>query len=137
MDPGTFTKLFAIERAHRIPGRAPPKGAPPRSMIAKVLHFRDRENILRAARTGPEMSFDGYRISIYPDFSAVTQKQRASFQPVKKRLRDLNLIYSVLYPATLRIVENGKTYFFTNPTEALEWLDALGRQRGRSSSRSP
>lgn len=137
MDPGTFTKLFAIERAHRIPGRVPPKGAPPRSMIAKVLHFRDRENILRAARTGPEMSFDGYRISIYPDFSAVTQKQRASFQPVKKRLRDLNLIYSVLYPATLRIVENGKTYFFTNPTEALEWLDALGRQRGRSSSRSP
>lgn len=64
--------MFAIERAHRVPGRAPPKGAPPRSMIAKVLHFRDRENILKEARTGPEMEFNGYRMSIYPDFSAPT-----------------------------------------------------------------
>lgn len=106
-------------------------------MIVKVLHFRDRENILRGARTGPGMTSDGNRISIYPDFSAATQKQRASFQPIKKRLRDLNLIYSMLYPAKLRIVENGKTYFFTNPTEASEWLDTRGRQRDRASSRPP
>ena len=106
-------------------------------MIAKVLHFRDRENILRVARTDPELTFDGYRISIYPDFSAITQKQRASFQPVKKRLRDLNLIYSMLYPAKLRVVENGKAYFFTNPTEASQWLDTYGRPRDRASFRPP
>lgn len=29
MAPDTFTKMFAIESAHRIPGRAPTKGAPP------------------------------------------------------------------------------------------------------------
>lgn len=91
MEPGTFTKMFAIERAYRVPGRPPPKGVVPRPMIAKILHFRDRENILKWAEIGPE--FNGYRILIYRDFSAATQKQRASFQPVKKRLRDLQLIY--------------------------------------------
>lgn len=78
MEVTTFTCLFAIKRAQCIPARAPPSGAIPRPMIAKILHFHNRENILRAARNGPELEFNGYSISIYPDFSVATHKQWAS-----------------------------------------------------------
>lgn len=84
MEPGTFTRLFAIKRAYHIPAQAPPKIL--HQMIARILHFCDRENILRAARSCPEMEFNGCRISIYPDFYVTTKKQRASFQQVKKHL---------------------------------------------------
>lgn len=73
LPPDAFTTRFAIERAHRIPTSAPPKGGILQPMIAKILHFRDLENILKGARNGPELEFNGYRISIYPDFSAATQ----------------------------------------------------------------
>lgn len=124
----TFSRLFAIERAHRIPSKPPPPGAHPRPMIARILHFRDRESIFRAACTGGELQYNGNRISIYPDFSAATQKQRASFIHVKKRLRDLQLPYSMLYPAKLRVVDGGKVSFFNNPTKASRWLDSRGRR---------
>lgn len=131
MAPGTFTAMFAIERAHRVPGKPPPKGATPRPMIAKILHFRDRENILKGARTGPELKFHNYRISIYPDFSATTQKQRAFFYQIKKRLRELNLMYSMLYPAKLRIVDNGKAHFLPPPQRLLTgWMRGDAREEG-------
>ncbi|CAJ0951192.1 unnamed protein product [Ranitomeya imitator] len=50
------------------------------------------------------------------------QKQRARFLEIKKRLRDRNVIYSMLYPARLRIVHEGSSIFFTNPEDAAEWL---------------
>lgn len=79
-------------------------------MVAKILHFRDWENILKGSRKGPELEFNGHRILIYPNFSAATQKQRALFQQVKTRLRDLNFIYSMLYPAKPDIVDNGSLF---------------------------
>ena len=100
-------------------------------MIARILHFRDRENILRAARTVGDLQFNGNKISIYPDFSAATQKQRASFLHVKKRLRDVHMAYSMMYPAKLRVVDEGKVFFFNSPTEASRWLDTRGRPSQR------
>lgn len=137
MDAATFSRLFAIERAHRVPTRAPRPGAHPRPLIARILHFRDKENILRAARTKGDLSFNGNRISIYPDFSAATQKQRASFTHVKKRLRDSHLVYSMMYPAKLRVVDGGKVHFFNTPVEASRWLDIRGRPRPNAAGEDP
>lgn len=66
--------LFAIERAHRIPSKRPPLGSHPHLMTARILHFRDRENILRVAQSLGDLQYNGNRISIYPDFSAATQR---------------------------------------------------------------
>lgn len=93
--PESFSHLFAIERAHRVPLRAPPPGRYPRPMLARLLYFRDKETILRKARNLPELMHNN--ISIFPDFSAATQKQRAAFQSVKQRLRERSLPYSMLY----------------------------------------
>lgn len=123
----SFSHLFAIERAHRIPLRAPVPGRYPRPMIARFLYFRDKETILRKARNLPELMFNNNRVSIFPDFSAATQKQRAAFQSVKQRLRDRSLPYSMLYPAKLRVVHKGQTQFFSSPKEANRWLESLGQ----------
>lgn len=81
---------------------------------------------------GPELEFNGYRISVFPDFSAATQ--RASFQQVKKCLQRFE---SGGYPAKLCIVANGKVYFFTTPVDASKWLDAWGHPRGGKSQHPP
>lgn len=121
-----FSKMFAIERAHRVPLRPLPPGAPPRAMLIKLLYFRDREAIIRAAREKGNILFNGNGITIFPDFSVATQKQRATFLVIKRRLRDLQLPYSMLYPARLRVIHQGKAHFFTDPKEAAHWADTLG-----------
>uniref|UniRef100_A0A803JST4 Reverse transcriptase domain-containing protein n=1 Tax=Xenopus tropicalis TaxID=8364 RepID=A0A803JST4_XENTR len=117
-----LSSAFTIERAHRIPMRAPIPGAPPRALIARLLNAKDRDSLLAMARAKGHLTYENAKISLYPDFSQETQKQRSRFQEVKKRLRDQKLEYSMLYPARLRIQSNGTTYFFTTPPlSILSW----------------
>ena len=126
-----FSRTFEIERAHRTPPRAPQPGAPPRSLIAKFLNFRDKVAILRLAREKGPLKFNGNNISIYPDFSAEVQRQRVSFAAVKDRLRNEGLPYAMLFPAKLRIIHEGKAHFCTCPKDAMAWLDARFGKRPR------
>lgn len=122
----SFSHLFAIERAYRIPLREPPPpGRYPRPMLAQFLYFRDKETILRKAHNLTELMFNNNRISIFLDVSAATQK-RAVFQSVKQRLRECSLPYSMLYPAKLRVVHKGQTQFFMSSKEANRWLGITG-----------
>lgn len=122
-----LSPFFAIERAHRVPMRAPPPGAPPRPILLKLLNFRDRDVALRAAREKGELSINGHRISLYPDFSGEIQRQRLQFQDIKKRLRALDIPYSMQYPAKLRVVAMNTTHFFDTPRAALHWMDTNER----------
>lgn len=122
-----LSSLFAIERAHRVPLRPPPPGAPPRPILLKLLNFRDRDVALRVAREKGELSINGHRVSLYPDFSGEIQRQRLQFQDIKKRLRALNIPYSMQYPAKLRVVALNTTNFFESPKAALTWLDTNER----------
>lgn len=112
-----------IERAHRTPPHPPPEGAPPRSIIARILNFQDKVAILRIAREKGPLKYNGNNISIYPDFSAEIQRQRISFSAVKNHLREEGLKYAMLFPAELRIIYDGKAHFYTSPKEAMAWLN--------------
>lgn len=114
---------YVIERAHRTPPRPPPEGAPPRSIIARILNFQDKVAILRIAREKGPLKYNGNNISIYPDFSAEVQRQRISFSAVKNQLREEGLKYAMLFPAKLRIIHDGKAQFYTSPKEAMAWLN--------------
>lgn len=124
-----FSAMFAVERAHRILPKPPPPGAPPRTFIAKLLNYRDRDVILRLTRDKGPISLGNAQLSVYPDFSVEIQKKRAVFTSVKKRLRDLNYKYAMLYPAKLKIITDNKSHFFTSAQEVSDWLDLAGLRR--------
>lgn len=122
----SFSYMFAIERVHRVPPRPPKPGEPPRPFLFKLLNFKDRDAILYQARTkGNLMKMDNVRISVYPNFSAELQHRRAKFTDVKKRLRQYDVTYAMLYPAKLCIAANSETQFFDNPVNASNLLDRV------------
>lgn len=126
-----LSSVYAIERAHRVPARPPPPGAPPRPFLARLLSSRDRDAILQAARRKGELRYNNSVIALFPDFSAALQKQRASFLHVKKRLRDMGVQYSMLFPAKLRVVHDERSHFFTSPSDADAWVNAIRRSPKR------
>lgn len=108
-----FSTPPVIERAHRTPMFRNNDRAGPRPILIKLRDFQDKVKILRLAREKKELVFQGNQIHIYPDFSAELVKKRRSFDPVKRRLRELNLKYSLRYPSTLSVIVNGKAQQFT------------------------
>ncbi|XP_073453831.1 uncharacterized protein [Aquarana catesbeiana] len=129
-----FSMMFAVERAHRIPARPPPPGAPPRTFIAKFLNFRDRDKVLRLSREKGNIQLGNTHVAVFPDFSNAIQKKRAQFQDVKRRLRTLHLKYAMLFPARLRVEEDGRAQFFEDPEAAAAWYLQL-RHALRSQTR--
>lgn len=65
-----FSPFFTVEQVYHTPGRPPQPGAPPRPILAWLLHYRDREAVLRHAREKANVQVNGVRVSFYPDFSA-------------------------------------------------------------------
>lgn len=124
--PRDLSEVFVIERAHRALVPPPRPGAPPRALIAKILNYRDRDCILRAARETPNLAIENSRISIYPDYTHQVQEQRKSFLGVKQKLRAMELQYMLLYPAKLKVLAQGKAHFFESPEEVWEWLEVRG-----------
>ena len=98
---------YVVERAHRVPtGRAIP-GNPPRPFLVGFLNYRDRDKILSEARKHPTLNYGNATILLFPDFSADLQRKRKTFNDVRRRLRDKNIKYSILYPSRLRVQHNG------------------------------
>lgn len=118
-----FSPLLAVERAHCMPARPPPPGAPPRTFIAKLLNYKDRDVALRLAREKGNIPFGNEKIAIFPDFSAEVQRRRQGFNEAKRRLRIKHLKYSMLFPARLRIESEGRVLFFEDPEVVITWLE--------------
>lgn len=107
----SFSKMFTVERANRVPAKLPRPGEPPRPFLFKLLNFKDRDAILHQARTRSNLMKIDVRIPFYPDFSAEVQHRRAKFLDVKKRLR--------------KYVASAETHFFENPVAAFALLDRV------------
>lgn len=90
----SFSPLFAVERAHRVPACPLPPGNHPRPFLFKLLNYKDRDAILSKARAlSDKMKIDNSRISLFPDFSAELQKK---VQPSTKLKRSSeSLMYNM------------------------------------------
>lgn len=120
-----FSPHFSIERAHRMPATRGPLGAPPRTFIFKLLHYRDRDTILRAARVQGDLKLGDATLHIFPDYSVETQRRRKSFDQVRAMLRQKGVKYSMLFPAKLRVQDGERVQFFTSPRDAAAWAETL------------
>lgn len=108
-----------IERARRVPTCPLPPGTPPRSILVKLLHYRDRDSILCSSREKGEIILNGHKVAIYPDFSLEVQRKRLQFVYLKRRLQNLKIPYSMIFPAKLRVSALGSSHFFDLPKAAL------------------
>lgn len=116
----TFSDVFIIERAHRFLTPPPAVGVRPRPITAKILNYRDRDAALRKARELGTLNHGGMSISIYPDFTS--QEARKKFLDVKKKLRENNISYAMIYPARLKITDDGKSIICNNPKDVIKFL---------------
>lgn len=116
---------FAVERAHHVPPKPGPVGASSRTFILKLLNYRDRDELLRAARAAGVLPYRNDKLLLFPDYTMETQRQRRSFDNVKATLRVKGIKYSVMFPAKLRVVDGETVRFFTAPKDAAAWLEAL------------
>ena len=128
-----------LDRCHRLGpknnpnprrgGRPGGAAAPPRGVILKVHHSRDKKRVMDAARqameSGGQLKFQGADISFYNDFSQGTIKKRKSFDDVRKQLRAKNVEYSTLFNGVLRIKHNGKVMLCDTPEKAADFLHSL------------
>lgn len=103
-------------------GNRPP-GAYPRPFLVRFLNYRDRDMILSESRKHPELRHENARVMLFPDFLAAIQQQWRSFNDVRKRLREKEINYSMLYPSRLRVQCKGTVTFFDTPEEASAWID--------------
>uniref|UniRef100_A0A3B3DZ89 L1 transposable element RRM domain-containing protein n=1 Tax=Oryzias melastigma TaxID=30732 RepID=A0A3B3DZ89_ORYME len=115
-----------IERAHRSPTTSRPNAKNgPRPILVKFLNVQDKMKILRLSRDKGDLLFDGVQVYIYPDYSAALLERRRLFDPIKIKLREKNIQYSLRYPASLRISIDGKFTSFRCPKDAEVFLRSL------------
>ncbi|KAJ8269440.1 hypothetical protein COCON_G00120470 [Conger conger] len=95
------------ERCHRSPTFLKQNSrAGPRPILVKFLHFQEKLKIMKLSRGKKELVYNGTRVHIYPDFSAGLVQKRRQFDPLKKRLRDLDCTYAMIFPCTLKVVRD-------------------------------
>ncbi|KAJ8332534.1 hypothetical protein SKAU_G00423230 [Synaphobranchus kaupii] len=119
--------LESRSRAHRTLRARPRDGEAPRPFVVRLHYFQTRENLLRIASRGGPLIYQEKRISIFPDFTAIIAKKRASFIDVKRILRTIpDVKYVLFHPAQLRItLSDGKRHSFDNPLDATAFVKRL------------
>lgn len=65
-----------VECAHQIPMSPGPPDSTPRTFIAKLLNFRDRDTVLWLTRELGHLTIQNATVSVCPDFSVNIQRER-------------------------------------------------------------
>lgn len=112
--------LRSIERVHRIgPPNPPGEGnRRPRPVIARYLNWSGKERILQAYRRQNDLQVRDRKLLIFQDFSASVSQKRRAFTPICRYLHNKAIRFQLLYPAKLKIQNEGRQLFFEDPTQA-------------------
>lgn len=116
-----FPSGLKVDHAHWIGAQSSP--ARPRTMIAKIHHFSENEKILKLTPLQSPLSFNGARISIYPDFPPEISEQRRAYDGVKKKLREVGIKHGLLIPARLTFTFGAEQKIFQKPADAEAFID--------------
>uniref|UniRef100_H3AZW1 L1 transposable element RRM domain-containing protein n=1 Tax=Latimeria chalumnae TaxID=7897 RepID=H3AZW1_LATCH len=111
-----------INRAHCALIPKPPPSERPHMLIFKLLHYQDRELILKRARELKNLTFQGNRIHLFPDLSTELYRKRKEFDGAKRLCKELNLPFALLHPAKLKVTVKGRYHVFSFPSDAKKFL---------------
>lgn len=119
-----------LDHAHRSLAPKPGPKQYPRPIIMKFHNFTDKQRVMNAAhrlRADPTQPVcTGPQISFFDNYSASMVKKHKAFDEVKDRLRKMNIDYALMYPATLKVTDNGTEKRFGMPEAGAAFADTLG-----------
>lgn len=116
--PALMGRKIEIQRAHRIYGSR--SSGRPRTLIFCLLRYGDRMKILREARAlKSPPSHAKSNLYFFADYSPETTSRRKAFDSVKKQLYAKGYHPFLVYPAILKVREDGgDTHEFHSPSDA-------------------
>lgn len=129
-----FPSPPVIERAHRIGRLIPGQDSKPRAVIMRLLNYREKEKVMRAARRRGDVKFENHIVRFYPDYSAETHRQQRLFDAVKRQLQSMGLRYGMFYPAILVVTYNGQQHSFTSAPDAEKFVQSIKRDTASTSA---
>lgn len=100
---GKEDEIYEIERAHRTLQRRPAENGKPRAILIRLLRYGDTLKIINAAREKGKLTYGNSTIMIFRDMSSTLFRKRQDFSALKRHLRNNDVTYAMLHPATFRI----------------------------------
>lgn len=92
---------FELDRAHRSLGPKPAQGSQP--IVVRFHRHIQKERVLLWVKKTRSISYQGYPIRIFEDFSTSLTKKQASFNKFKSLLYKDGIRFGLIYPARLRV----------------------------------
>lgn len=68
------------------------------------------------------MKWQGSSISIFPDMTREVVEKRRKFSDVRKKLHELDVRFTLAYPAVIRFSWNGRRVSFEDHRKAMEFI---------------
>lgn len=130
---GMSDTMLALERAHRI-GPQPQKvtdanvtSPPPRTLIMKFLNYRQKEEVMRAAKAKGTLNYKDHIVRFFPDVSAETHKKQRAYDGVRQKLRERGINkHRIVFPARLLLTYKEKSRLYDTPAEVEHFIEGLG-----------
>ncbi|KAJ8333991.1 hypothetical protein SKAU_G00413100 [Synaphobranchus kaupii] len=111
--------LPEIDRTHQALRPKPNPGEPPRTIIARLLQWGDRQIILQASRKKQTLLWEGQRFFLRQDLAMEAQKQRAANKDIIDKMKTTGLRFGLLHPAKFVLTIEGKTFKYESPEATL------------------
>lgn len=123
----TLQSALVLERVHRI-GPMRDARAPPRTLLMRFQNYKDRMEIMAAARARKEILYEDHQIRFYPDLAAGLLLLRKQFDSARQELRNLGIRHGLIHTAKLLVTYKDRTYTFKTPTEAEDFKKKKSRK---------
>ncbi|XP_071978136.1 uncharacterized protein [Engystomops pustulosus] len=101
----------------------------PRDVICRIHYYAIKEQILQKARNKGEIDFDGAKITLFPDLSRRTLRQRAMLRPLLSLLQARNINYRWGFPFALHAKNGTKQATLIHPEDLPSFLEELNLPR--------
>lgn len=115
-----------MERCHKALRSRGRDTDPLRDTVCCLVHFTQKEEILRSARHHGNLEHEGVRIQLFRDLSAITLQHRRDLRPILNVLRDRHISYRWKFSFCLQATVGNCTALLKVPANIQSFCETLG-----------